>query len=98
MMTKSDLRVGDICTFRDGLVAELYDIRGIFYGFRSSKRNRSQAKMNSDMTNDGFVGSDMDIIKVVRKTEEVLFERERIPEYTMEEVLELVGHKFTLKQ
>ena len=83
--TKQDLRVGDRITLRNGMV-EIWD------GSRIGPLDYED--INDDLTNNGNLGSKLDIVKVEKlKKYETIYEREKVRKMTVKEISEALGYE-----
>ncbi len=86
--TKTDLQEGDKLTLRNGSV-----------GYYSSDMNIDDLKekhIEKDLTNNGYAGSELDIVKVERPSSYVtVYEREKngVKEMTVEEISKELGYE-----
>ena len=84
--SKKDLKVGDVLTLRNGSV-------GIFDNKKTNIDCLLADNIEDDLTNNGFCGKKLDIVKVERPIKyETVFKR-TIKEMTLEEVCEKLGYE-----
>ena len=85
VFTKQDLKVGDRITLRNG-------VSGIWDGYMIGALTYDE--INEDLTNDGALGSRLDIVKVERQKEyKTIYEREKVREMTIKEISEALGYE-----
>lgn len=83
--TKQDLKVGDRITLRNGSsrILDGYMIGTLTYD-----------EINEDLTNSGYLGSRLDIVKVERpKKYKTIYEREKARKMTVKEISEALGYE-----
>lgn len=85
VFAKEDLRIGDRITLRNGMV-EIWD------GSRIGPLDYED--INDNLTNNGSLGSNLDIVKVERKKEyKTIYEREKARKMTVKEISEALGYE-----
>lgn len=85
--TKSDLRDGDKITLRNGEV-------GTYEGDNTYIAGLVDGNINDDLTNNGFWGSRLDIVKVERPRKyKTVYEREEARDMTVEEICKALGYE-----
>lgn len=85
VFTKQDLKVGDRITLRNGSsrILDGYMIGTLTYD-----------EINEDLTNSGYLGSCLDIVKVERpKKYKTIYEREKARKMTVKEISEALGYE-----
>lgn len=85
VFTKQDLKAGDRITLRNGMV-EIWD------GSRIGPLDYED--INDNLTNNGNLGSKLDIVKVEKpKKYETIYEREKARKMTVKEISEALGYE-----
>ena len=85
--TKQDLKVGDRITLRNG-------VSGIWDGHMIGAGALTYDEINEDLTNNGDLGSCLDIVKVEKpKKYETIYEREKARKMTVKEISEALGYE-----
>lgn len=85
VFTKQDLKAGDRITLRNGMV-EIWD--------GSSIGPLDYEDINDNLTNNGILGSKLDIVKVEKpKKYETIYEREKARKMTVKEISEALGYE-----
>ena len=83
--TTQDLKVGDRITLRNG-------VSGIWDGHMIGALTYDE--INEDLTNNGALGSCLDIVKVEKpKKYETIYEREKVRKMTVKEISEALGYE-----
>lgn len=83
--TTQDLKVGDRITLRNG-------VSGIWDGHMIGALTYDE--INEDLTNSGYLGSCLDIVKVERpKKYKTIYEREKARKMTVKEISEALGYE-----
>lgn len=84
--TKANLQIGDKLTLRNGEVG--------YYEDKMSIGGLCENQIKEDLTNDGSMGKELDIIKVERPTYTTMYEREvEVKEMTIEEISKELGYE-----
>ena len=85
--TKQDLKAGDKLILRDGSV-------GFYNGVDTETHSLNYCNINEDLTNNGTLGSTLDIVKVQRpKKYKTIYEREKARKMTVKEISEALGYE-----